>query len=112
MNRERHARRHLKREERQRIADLFNESGLTHREFARRHHVSLSSLQRWLSEARNRPRHGPAVVFREMTVPPPLAPLSSPAWAVEIVGPDGTTIRCREAWSREDLVLLLRGRGC
>jgi len=85
----------------------LNVSGLPHRAFAQRHRVSLSSLQRWLSEARTKPRDLPAVVFREMPILPSAASAPLPAWAVEIVGPDGTTIRCRNAWPLEDFVLLL-----
>jgi transposase-like protein len=112
MDNERRPRRYLKPEERRRMAELCSQSGLTQREFAKRHQVSLSSLQRWLSEQRTERRDMPAVVFREMSVPPPLTSSPSSAWAVEIVGPDGTIIRCRDAWSFESLVLLLQGRAC
>jgi len=38
---------------------------------------------------------------------PPLAAASSPGWAVEVVGTDGMTVRCREGLSIEDLARLL-----
>jgi transcriptional regulator with XRE-family HTH domain len=112
MDAERTRRRHLKLEERRQIAERCENSGLSQSEFARRHHLSLSSLQRWLSEARNRPRDASAVVFQEVSVASSLAPPLSPVWAVEIVGPDGITVRCRDRWAVEDLVRLLRGRPC
>lgn len=112
MEPERITRRHLNPEERRRIAEHCESSGLSRREYARRHRLSLSSLQRWLSEARNGHKEVPAVMFREMMVSPlPLA-ASSPGWAVEVVGPDGMTIRCREGLCIEDLARLLRDRAC
>jgi transposase-like protein len=73
MELERITRRYLKPEQRRRIAERCERSGLTRSEFARRHGISLSSLQRWLSEARAAPKEVPAVVFREVTVSPPLS---------------------------------------
>jgi hypothetical protein len=104
--------RHLKPEQRRRIAERCERSGLSQSEFARRHRISLSSLQRWLSEARNAPKKVPASVFREVTVSPLPASAPSPGWAVEIVGPDGMTVRCRDGLSIEDLARLLRGLAC
>jgi transposase-like protein len=112
MEPERVARRHLKPEERRRIAELCERSGLTQSEFAKRHGISLSSLQRWLSEARSAPGEVPAVVFREVAVSPLQAASASPAWAVEIVGQDGVTVRFRERLPIEELTPLLRGRPC
>ncbi len=70
MEPERITRCYLKPEERRRIAERCESSGLSRSEFARRHQISLSSLERWLSEARNAPKEVPAVVFREVTVSP------------------------------------------
>jgi len=112
MKPERVTRRHLKPEERRRVAELCDRSGLTRGEFAKRHGISLSSLQRWLSEARSALGDVPAVVFREVAVCPPLTASVLPAWAVEIVGPDGVTVRCRERLPIEELTQLLRGRPC
>jgi hypothetical protein len=112
MEPERITRRYLKPEERRRIAEHCESSGLSQSEFARRHRLSLSNLQRWLAEARNAPKKVPAVVFREITVSPSPVAASSPGWAVEVVGPDGMTVRCREGLSIEDLARLLRGRAC
>jgi len=112
MHPERIVRRHLKPEERRRIAELCERSGLTHGEFAKRHGFSLSSPQRWLSEARSTIERAPAVVFQEIDVSPRVTATASPTWSVEIVGPDGVTVRCRERLRIEELVQLFRGRAC
>jgi len=112
MKLERIARRYRKLEERRRIADRCETSGLSRSEFARRHGISLSSLQRWLAEAHNAPKEVPALVFREVAVSPPLTVSASPAWAVEIVSPDGVTVRCRDGFSVDDLSCLVRGPRC
>ena len=112
MNPERRTRQHLKPDQRLRIAERCENSGLAPSEFASRHRIPVSSLQRWLRELRNTPKETPAAVFREVAVCPPLAGSASQPWALEIVGPDGMTVRCRERLSIEDLACLLRGRGC
>ncbi len=112
MGLKRATRRRLKPEERRRIAELYQSSSLSRKEFAGRHRISLSSLQRWLAEARSPSREFPDVLFQEVTVSPPLAKAVSPEWAVEIVSADGMTVRCREGLSIEDLVRLLQGRTC
>jgi hypothetical protein len=112
MNLERITRRYRKLEERRRIAERCESSALGRSEFARLHQISLSSLQRWLAEARNATKEVPAVVFREVAVSPPLTVSASTAWAVEIVSPDGVTLRCRDGLSVDDLSRLLRGPRC
>ncbi len=49
------------------------------------------------------------VLFRELRVPPVRMSAAVP-WAVEIVGPDGLVIRCREPLQFRDVAWLLRGR--
>lgn len=112
MNLERIARRHRKLEERRRIVERCEGSGLSRSEFARRHRILLSSLQQWLAEARNAPKEVPAVVFREVAASPPLIVSTSPTWAIEIVRPDGATVRCRDGLSVDDLLRLLREPRC
>jgi len=51
-------------------------------------------------------------LFQEVTLSPPLLQAAPPVWAVEVVGPDGMTVRCRDSLSIEDLMRLLRGRVC
>jgi transposase-like protein len=112
MDIERITRRHRNLEERRRLAEHCESSGLSRNEFARRYRISLSSLQRWLAEVRSASKEVPAVVFREVAVCPPLTVSTSTAWAIEIVSPDGITVRCREGLSVEDLSRLLRGQAC
>ena len=112
MERKRITRCHLKREERRRVAERCEASGLARSEFARRHRIPLSSLQRWLHEFRNSPKESPTVVFQEVAVCPPETASTPQAWAMEIIGPDGVMVRCRERLSIEELVQLVRGRAC
>lgn len=105
-------RRHFKPQERLRIAESCESSGLTRSEFARRNQVSLSSLQRWLAESRSVPKESAPVFFQEVSISPPLGVPASKGWAAEIIAPDGMTVRLREQMSVEDLVRLLRGRAC
>ena len=93
------------------LVERFRRSGLTRIAFARRYGLGLSTLGKWLSEARTAlPRPSP-VVFREV----PLAGVAAApavAWAIEVVSRDGLTVRCREALSVQDLAALLRGPAC
>lgn len=112
MKPERTTRRHLKPQERLRIAERCQGSGLSQSEFARRYRVSLSSLQRWLAEARNPAKEVPVVAFQEVRIAPLVAGAIPSVWAMEIVSPDGMTVRCRDGLSLKDLAGLLRGRAC
>ena len=93
--------------ERAQILDEFHRSGLTRLAFSRTHNVALSTLSKWLTNAKR--KSSAPVLFRELRVPqvPSVTPMS---WAVEIVGPDGLMIRCREALPLEEVSWLLRGR--
>jgi hypothetical protein len=88
----------------------FQGSGLTRKAFARRHGLGVSTLGRWLTEARGtyRPTR---VVFRKVKA---AGVSSDPAirWAMEVEGASGLTARCREALSVQDLITLLRGSSC
>jgi len=76
---------HTKPAERARWAQRFFQSGLSPREFATRHRLRLSTLQRWV-------RQHPAA-----TAPPAFAevrlPAFAPRWAAEVVRADGTVGR-------------------
>ena len=105
-------RRYLGPDERRRVAERFESGGLTRREFAKRHRISLSSLNRWLAEARHASGVEHPVVFHEVAVSPPIPPAVPMDWAVELTSPDGISIRCRESLSVHDLARLLRGGAC
>jgi hypothetical protein len=95
--------------ERIEILEQFRDSGLTRRAFSQTHDVALSTLSKWLTDTKRKPKAASRVLFRELRFP--LAP-AAPAmqWAVEIVGPDGVMIRCRESLALSDVAWLLRGR--
>ncbi len=93
--------------ERAQILDEFHHSGLTRIAFSRTHNVALSTLSKWLTNAKSK-RCAP-VLFRELRVPQVPSVTAMP-WAVEIIGPDGLMIRYREALPLQDVSWLLRGR--
>ena len=95
--------------QRARLIERFRGSGLTRAAFAQRHGVGLSTLGKWLTEARASWRQPTQVAFREMKL---AEVASAPAWAMEVEGADGVTVRCREALSVQDLAALLRGPTC
>lgn len=76
---------HAKPEERCRWARRFYRSGLSQRDFAVRHGLVLSTLQRWL---RQEPGIDPAPAFAEVKLPE-----LSARWAAELVRRDGTVVR-------------------
>ncbi len=93
--------------ERAQILEEFHRSGLSRIAFSRTHNIALSTLSKWLTNAK-RETSAP-VLFRELRVPQ-VPPGAGIPWAVEIIGPDGMMIRCREALLLEDVSWLLRGR--
>jgi len=95
--------------ERAEVVEQFQLSGLTRKAFSQTQKIALSTLSKWLMNAKHRSIARPPLLFREVTVP--FAP-PHPAvpWAVEIVAPDGVTVRCREALPMAELAWLLRGR--
>ena len=87
-------------EQRSQWVERYLHSGLTQREFAANHKLSVSNLQRWAAQA---PGRGPC--FAEVTLP---AGPSSEGWTAEIVRPNGATLRCTNAIAPELLQQLLR----
>jgi DNA-binding transcriptional regulator YiaG len=97
--------------QRAQLVERFQSNGLTRIVFARRYGVGLSTLGKWLSEARAAPPRPSLVVFREVSLAG-VASAPAIAWAMEVVSRDGLTVRCREALSVQDLASLLRGPAC
>jgi hypothetical protein len=86
------SRRHFSPAERVGLLKKYHGSRLIQREFVEQHGLSLATLTKWLRwerEAVPAPR-GKSVSFAE--VPVVQVPGSSP-WAVEVVRPDGWTVR-------------------
>ena len=75
-------------EERRRWARQFYRSGLSQRDFAARHGIGLSTLQRWIKQASG---GDPAPGFAEIKLPE-----LSARWAAELVRRDGTVLRLRD----------------
>ena len=79
------------RKEQQELVEQFETSGLVAQQFCRREGVALSSLQRW---RRTAARPGPAD-FVEL-LPSTRPTTTPPNWFVEVVFPNGTSLRFRE----------------
>ena len=95
-------------EQRLQMVEQFRRSGLTRAAFSRQHGIPLATLGWWLSKAKRTSNVPAPVVFSEVRLTPPMVhPLS--IWSVELVSPNGLTIRCREAFTVDDLAQLLRG---
>ena len=90
------------------FVDQFQRSGLTRKAFAKSHDIPVSTLNNWLTAARRVSKNSTPVLFREMRLPSVHAPALQ--WAMEVMGPDGLMVRCREPLSIPDLAWLLRGR--
>ena len=91
--------------QRQRFLARFHESQLTQRDFANRHGVGLSTLSKWLrveNEATS-----PPVKFQEVTLPK-----MPPRYAVEVVSPQGWTVRLQNGSEVADLPELLQALPC
>jgi hypothetical protein len=71
----------------------FERSGLTRQEFARRHGLRLSTLDRWRSQGTTTPS-ATLPPLREVRLGPLLG---SPPWIAEVQRPDGLTIRLSAA---------------
>jgi transposase-like protein len=91
--------------QRQRLLARFHESQLTQRDFANHHGVGLSTLSKWLrveNEAAS-----PPVKFQEVILPN--APMR---YAVEVVSPQGWTVRLQNSSEIETLAQVLQSLPC
>ncbi len=94
--------------ERAEVLDQFHRSGLTRKAFCRTHSFALSTLSKWLTDAKRKNNPSVPVLFKELSARQ-ASTLGTASWAVEIIGPDGVMVRCREALPLCDLSWLLRG---
>ncbi len=90
---------------RQRLLAKFHESQLTQNEFAAQHNIGLSSLSRWLRLERE--AGPPKVKFQEVRLPSPVS-----RWPVEVVSPQGWTVRLQNSSDVQQLPALLRALPC
>jgi transposase-like protein len=92
-------------QQRQRLLARYHRGRLGQREFAARHGVGLSTLAKWLQQERRAGQ--PAVRFEEVMLP------NSPMrWALEIVNPQGWTVRLAQSSDLETLCPLLLPLPC
>jgi len=91
--------------QRQRLLARFHESQLTQRDFAGRHGVGLSTLSKWLRvESEPAP---PPMKFQEVKLP------NMPArYAVEVVSPQGWTVRFQNSSEIGTLAQVLQALPC
>lgn len=93
----------------------YEQAGLSQRTFAREHDLGLTTLQRWLAQARKQtlnPASSPAAtaeLWREVSFP--LAP-TTPVWAVEIARADGLRVSVNTPVDAQWLAQLWRGLTC
>ena len=97
--------------ERLQMVEQFLRSGLTRVAFSRQYGIPLTTLNWWLTKAKQASKLPAPVVFSEVMLPAAPAAATS-TWAMEIVRDDGLIIRCRETLCANDLVRLLRGPRC
>jgi transposase-like protein len=92
-------------EQRQRLLARFHKSQLTQRDFAVRHGIGMSTLSKWL-RIEVQPK-SPRVKFQEVVLPN--TPLR---YAVEVVSPQGWTVRLQNGSDIESLRQLLQALPC
>jgi hypothetical protein len=84
-------------------------SELSQAEFAAQQGMGLSTLTRWVREARSRSPKEVPIPWQELKLP---EGLSRSAWVAELILPGGCTIRLADSIARELVGKLLEGRGC
>jgi hypothetical protein len=98
-------------QQRIRIVEQFEQSGLTRRAFSKQSGIPVSTLGKWLKDTRSITNHPSPVILKEVTLPEVKPDFLMP-FAVELTGPTGIMVRCRESLSVEALALLLCGLPC
>jgi transposase-like protein len=85
----------------------FHESGQTRKTFAATHGIRLSTLSYWLTCENRRALVGaaPSVMFGEVRLTG--RPEETTNWAMEVVSPEGLTVRSRETLPTGLLIRLL-----
>ncbi len=98
-------RRRLSPQQRRQLLARYHRSKLTQREFAACHSLGFSTLGRWLQQERTEGQ--PAVDFQEVVMGN-----ATGRWAVELVNPQGWTIRLAGVGEVESLPQLLSALPC
>ena len=89
-------------ERRSQVLAAYDQSGLTQREFAEREGINYYTLVYWLNRRRQKP--AATVRFAQVQLP---APVAMPS-LLEVVLPDGTTVRGSDVAQLARLVQSLR----
>lgn len=92
-------------QQRQRFLVRFHQSEMTQRDFATRYGVGLSTLSKWLRVESKAAE--PPVQFQEVVVPN--MPMR---YAVEVVSPQGWTVRLQNSSEIETLAQVLQALPC
>lgn len=85
-------RRRLTKQQRQRLLACYHRSPLTQAEFAAQHGIGLSTLGKWLREEGQVRQSAAPMRFQEV-----MLPSTTSQWAVEVVNPQGWTVRLHAA---------------
>jgi len=93
--------------QRQRLLARYHRSPLTQAEFAAQHGIGLSTLGKWLREERPVSHSPVPVSFQEVVLPSVTS-----GWAVEVVSPQGWTVRLHAASDFEVVAPLLPALPC
>ncbi|MGO8838893.1 MAG: IS66 family insertion sequence element accessory protein TnpA [Limisphaerales bacterium] len=91
--------------QRQRLLARFHRSQLTLKQFATRYGVGLSTLSKWLRLERGAVPS--KVKFQEVRLPNPAS-----RWPVEVVSPQGWTVRLQNTSEIQSLPQLLQALPC
>jgi len=92
-------------QQRRRLLARYHKGQFTQKEFAAREGVGLSTLIKWLQQERTPGQ--PPVEFRELVLPG-----AAGRWALEVVSPQGWTLRLQTTAGAESLAPLLRALPC
>jgi hypothetical protein len=94
-------------DQRMQMVEQFRRSGLTRAAFSQQYGIPLATLSWWLTKTKRASNLPVPVVFREVRLEPSATEPNN-LWAMELVGPSGLTVRCRETLTVRDLARLLR----
>ena len=94
------------------MVERFRGSGQTRRAFCESEGIAKSTLDWWLRKSQVRPRsRKKRVAFREVALVSTGA-AGAGNWAMEVVSPQGWTIRSRQTLSVEEVARLVREPRC
>lgn len=98
-------------EERLQMVERFHRSGLTRVSFCQQEGIPISTLSYWLTRTTRASNDAEPVLFSEVRLTSPIVSATD-GWAMEVISPEGLTIRYREGFTVNELLGLLRGSRC